>query len=145
MPSLEKIIYIKGDRKDVFELAKVMEDYPNFMPNLHSVKVLERSPNRTVSEWKAYVEDKYIEWTEEDIFDDDNTIIKFNLVGGDLDKFEGEWRFEEKDGGTNVVLTIEYEFGMPTLERLIGPTLHMKLEENIDLMLKYMKEKVEGK
>ncbi len=58
-----------------------------------------------------------------------------NLLEGDLDKFDGSWTFEERDGRTHVVLGVEYDFGVPTLAELIGPTLEKKVQENSDMML----------
>ena len=63
---------------------------------------------------------------------------------GYLDKFEGSWTFEERDGVTHVVLGVDYDFGVPTLAELIGPILHKKVEENSLMMLQALKAKSEG-
>ena len=49
--------------------------------------------------------------------------------------FEGAWTFENRDGRTHVVLGVEYDFGVPTLAELIGPTLQKKVRENSEMML----------
>jgi hypothetical protein len=42
-----------------------------------------------------------------------------------------------------VSLGIEYDFGVPTLAELIGPTLHRKVRENGDMMLAALKREAE--
>ncbi|HXM18474.1 MAG TPA: aromatase/cyclase [Candidatus Tumulicola sp.] len=144
MPYVETSIDIAARAEAIYALAKEMERYPDFMPDVESVKVLKREGNVTITRWKTLVEEAPIEWTEEDIFDDARTRIDYRLIEGDLDKFEGSWTFEERDGKTHVVLGVDYDFGVPTLAELIGPLLHKKVEENSVMMLKALKAKSEG-
>jgi ribosome-associated toxin RatA of RatAB toxin-antitoxin module len=144
MPYVQTEIDIAAPRKAIYELAKDMERYSEFMPDVEYVKILRRDGNKTVTRWKTLVEDAPIEWTEEDIFDDERTRIDYRLTEGDLDKFEGAWTFEERDGMTHVVLGVDYDFGVPTLAELIGPILQKKVEENSLMMLRALKAKSEG-
>jgi len=143
MPYVETAIEIKAPAKKIYELAKDMESYPEFMPDVESVKILEIKGNQTVTRWKTLVEEAPIEWTEVDIFDDERNRIDYRLIEGDLDKFEGAWTFEERDGVTNVVLAVDYDFGVPTLAELIGPILQKKVEENSQMMLRALKQRCE--
>jgi ribosome-associated toxin RatA of RatAB toxin-antitoxin module len=144
MPYVQTEIDIAAPRKAIYELAKDMERYSEFMPDVEYVKILRRDGKKTVTRWKTLVEDAPIEWTEEDIFDDERTRIDYRLIEGDLDKFEGAWTFEERDGMTHVVLGVDYDFGVPTLAELIGPILQKKVEENSLMMLRALKAKCEG-
>ncbi len=121
-----------------------MERYAEFMPDVEYVKIIKRDGNKTITRWKTLVEEAPIEWTEEDTFDDENTRIDYHLIEGDLDKFEGSWRFEELNGATRVVLGVDYDFGVPSLAELIGPILQKKVEENSAMMLQALKAKCEG-
>lgn len=143
MPYVESRIAIAAPARAVYELAKDQERFPEFMPDVETVKVLERYPDRAVSRWKTLVEEAPIEWTEEDRFDDRALRIDYALLEGDLDTFEGAWTFEERDGLTHVLLTVEYDFGVPTLAELIGPTLQKKVLENSEMMLKALKAQAE--
>jgi coenzyme Q-binding protein COQ10 len=146
MPYVETTIEIKAPARTIYELAKDMERYPEFMPDVETVKVLERKGNETVTRWKTLVEEAPIEWTEVDVFDDRKTRIDYRLIEGDLDKFEGAWTFtENSDGMTKVVLGVDYDFGVPTLAELIGPILQKKVEENSQMMLRALKERCEGR
>jgi len=144
MGYVEKSIVIAGKVDQVYQLAKDMEGYPAFMPDVESVKVVSREPDRTVTEWVTSVDGTPILWTELDIFDDANHTITYRLVEGDLDKFEGMWTFEETAGGTRVTLTVDYDFGIPELTALIGPTLEEKVGENSEMMLTGMKKRIEA-
>lgn len=145
MPYVETAIDIAAPARAIYELAKDMERYPEFMPDVETVKVLKREGNSTTTRWKTLVEEAPIEWTEVDIFDDEHTRIDYQLIEGDLDKFEGAWTFDERDGVTHVVLGVEYDFGVPTLAELIGPTLQKKVEENSLMMLTALKVRAESK
>ena len=144
MPWVERSILIDGPIEKVYELAKDMEAYPEFMPDVESVKVIERETHRTVTEWETSVDGTPILWTEEDRFDDENFVIDYHLIEGDLDKFEGQWRFLRSGSGTQVILTVDYDFGIPELTNLIGPTLEQKVGENSEMMLEGMKRRIEG-
>jgi ribosome-associated toxin RatA of RatAB toxin-antitoxin module len=144
LPYVESAIDISASRQRIYELAKDMERFPEFMPDVEAVKILKRDGNKTVTKWKSVIEDAPIEWTEEDVFDDVNTRIDYRLIEGDLDKFEGTWTFEERAGVTRVVLAVDYDFGVPSLAELIGPILQKKVEENSQMMLKALKSQSEG-
>jgi ribosome-associated toxin RatA of RatAB toxin-antitoxin module len=145
VPFIEADIVVDAPVRDVYELAKDQERFPEFMPDVETVRVLERRPDSILTRWKTLVEDAPIEWTEEDRFDDAATRIDYKLLEGDLEKFEGSWTFEERDGATYVKLGIDYDFGVPTLAELIGPTLAKKVRENADMMLAGLKKEAESR
>ncbi len=143
MPYVESRIVIAAPARRVYELAKDQERFPQFMPDVEKVTILERNPDSVISRWKTLVEEAPIEWTEEDRFDDAALRIDYQLLEGDLDKFEGAWTFEHRDGVTHVVLGVDYDFGVPTLAELIGPTLQKKVRENSEMMLAALKREAE--
>jgi coenzyme Q-binding protein COQ10 len=143
MPYVETSISIAAPARVVYELAKDQERFPEFMPDVETVKLIEQNAERAISRWKTLVEEAPIEWTEEDRFDDDALRIDYKLIEGDLDKFEGAWTFEERDGMTHVNLGVDFDFGVPTLAELIGPTLLRKVRENSEMMLAALKSEAE--
>jgi len=145
VPFVEVTIEVDAPARDVYELAKDQERFPQFMPDVESVTVLERHADRVITRWKTLVEDAPIEWVEEDLFDDAQTTIVYRLLEGDLDVFEGTWTFRERAGRTFVRLGVEYDFGVPTLAELIGPTLQRKVRENSEMMLAGLKREAESK
>jgi ribosome-associated toxin RatA of RatAB toxin-antitoxin module len=143
MPYVQTSIAIAAPARVVYELAKDQERFPEFMPDVETVKLIEQNAERAISRWKTLVEEAPIEWTEEDRFDDDALRIDYKLIEGDLDTFEGAWTFEERDGMTHVNLGVEFDFGVPTLAELIGPTLLRKVRENSEMMLAALKSEAE--
>ena len=145
MPYVECSIDVEAPAATVYELAKEQERFPEFMPDVETVVVLERHPDRVITRWKTLVEDAPIEWTEEDRFDDGALRIDYALIEGDLDTFEGAWTFEQDGTATRVVLGVDYDFGVPTLAELIGPTLEKKVRENSEMMLAALKAEAESR
>jgi ribosome-associated toxin RatA of RatAB toxin-antitoxin module len=143
MPYVESKIAIEAPAARVYELAKEQEHFPEFMPDVETVTILERRADGVISRWKTLVEEAPIEWTEDDRFDDEAMRIDYKLIEGDLDKFEGAWTFEYRDGATHVTLGVDYDFGVPTLAELIGPTLERKVRENSEMMLAALKAQAE--
>ena len=132
MPYVVATIVVDAPAALVYELAKDQERFPQFMPDVESVTVVERHPDRVLTRWKTLIEDAPIEWLEEDRFNDAELRIDYKLLEGDLDTFEGVWRFLPDPGGTLVSLDVTFDFGVPTLAELIGPTLEKKVRENAD-------------
>ena len=139
MPYVETSIYIEKDPDSVYRFAKNMETFPDYMVDVESVTVTEKTDNGTMTDWVTNIEGTPIVWTEKDVFDDVNRTITYQLTEGDLDKFEGNWAFKPEGTGTKVVLGVDFDFGIPHLEELIGPTLEAKVKENSDMMLSGVK------
>lgn len=143
MPYVEVAVAIGAPPRAVYGLAKQQERFPEFMPDVESVTVVEVRPDAVLTRWKTLVEDAPIEWLEEDRFDDDAVRIEYRLLEGDLDTFEGAWTFDPAGDGTLVTLGVRYDFGVPTLAELIGPTLEKKVRENAEMMLAGLKSEAE--
>jgi len=69
--------------------------------------------------------------------------MKMQGIKGDLKKFEGAWTFQPVSEGTEVTLTVDFEFGIPMIAALLHPIAKVKVKENCDMMLRGMKEKLE--
>lgn len=144
MPQVEASVVIKGNTAEVYALAKDMESYPQFMEDVVSIKVMERSPDRTITDWNARLQGKPMRWQEEDLFDDARPHIRYRQISGDLKKFEGDWFFDAAEEGTRVTLTVDFELGIPMFAAMLNPVAKLVVKNNIESMLKGMKEKVEG-
>lgn len=149
MPIITSSIEINGPIDEVYRLAKDVESFPQFMPDLKSVKVLERSSDgtRTVTEWVGIVKEfrTTIKWTEEDVWDDAARTCVFSLVKGDYSKYSGVWKFADLGGRTRFDSEIEVEYDVPLVGPLIKGIIAKKMKENVDNMLAAIKAKVESK
>ena len=147
MPIVQSSIEINGPVDEVYRLAKDVESFPQFMPDLKSVRVVEASADgsRTVTEWVGIVKEfrTTIKWTEEDIWDDEVHTCVFNLVKGDYSRYSGEWRFTDLGGRTRFDSEIEVEYDVPLIGPLIKGIIAKKMKENVDNMLGAIKQRVE--
>lgn len=143
MPYIEVTTHIYCDRAKIYPILKDMEKYPEFMADLVSVEVIERKDNTTITKWVSNVDGRIIRWTELDVFDDDNMHISYKQIEGDLKNFEGEWILTPVQEGTEIKLTVDFEFGIPMIAPLLNPILKKKVRDNSMNMLKSIKEKME--
>jgi ribosome-associated toxin RatA of RatAB toxin-antitoxin module len=145
LPYVETSIIINAEPEKIYQFACNMENFPDYMKDVEKVTIIERKENQTITDWETNVDGTPIYWKEIDYFNDKDLIIIYKLIEGDLDKFEGEWKFKATDKGTEVILSVDFDFGIPALEELIGPTLIVKVKENSLMMLEGMKKEIEGK
>lgn len=143
MPYVEVSLPVMAAAKDIYPILKEMDKYPEFMPDLVSVEVLERRDNTTVTKWVSNVDGRIIKWTELDVFDDAGMHIAYCQIDGDLKKFEGEWVLTPVEGGTEIKLTVDFEFGIPMISGLLNPILKKKVRANSENMLKAIQERLE--
>lgn len=148
MAVVSSSIEINGSLDRVYALAKDIEAFPEFMPDLKSISVVERSDDgcRTISDWVGIVKEfkTFIKWTEEDIWDDDAHTCVFTLVKGDYSKYSGKWKFTDLGGRTRFDSEIEVEYDVPLIGAIIKGIIAKKMKENVDNMLAAIKAKAEG-
>ena len=143
MPYVETKTLIKGQIDDIYNIVKNMEAYPGFMHDLESVEIIERGNDYTISHWVSNVDGRRIVWTERDTFFDDENRIVYKQTEGDLKKMEGEWRLKNSDDGVEVVLAVDFEFGIPMIAGLLNPILKKKVRDNSENMLAAVKAQIE--
>lgn len=143
MPYVETKTVIKGQIDDIYNIVKNMEAYPGFMHDLESVEIIERGNDYTISHWVSNVDGRRIVWTERDTFFDDENRIVYKQTEGDLKKMEGEWRLKNSDDGVEVVLAVDFEFGIPMIAGLLNPILKKKVRDNSENMLAAVKAQIE--
>lgn len=143
MPYVEVTMPVRCEPAKLYPIIKDMEKYPDFMPDLVSVEVIDRQETSTVTKWVSNVDGRIIKWTEKDIFDDTNRHITYKQIEGDLKKMEGEWILTPISEGTEVKLTVDFEFGIPMIAGLLNPILKKKVRVNSENMLKAIKERME--
>ena len=148
MAVIQSSVEINGPLEQVYALAKDIETFPEFMPDLKSVKVVESSEDgsRIVSDWVGIVKEfkTFVKWTEEDIWDEKAHTCTFTLVKGDYSKYSGFWKFTDLGGKTRFDSEIEVEYDVPLIGALIKGLIAKKMKDNVDNMLAAIKQQVEG-
>ena len=146
MPDVHAEIVITAPTERVYELAKDVERFPEFLPNVQQVTVRERDGARTVSEWVGLVPEfrRTIKWVEEDMWDDQARSCRFRSLSGDWDRYEGVWTFEADGEGTRVKLEIGYDYNVPLIGPLIRELLRRLVQRNAEETLEGLRRRAEG-
>lgn len=147
MPRIESTIDISASLERVWELAGRVEEFPEFMPDLKSLKVLERSDDglRTVTEWVGIVREfnTTVKWVEEDIWDPSSHQCQFKMIKGDYKQYEGTWSFQEVDDKVRFHSVIDFEYDVPLIGALIKNLVANKMKQNAENVLRSIKAKAE--
>lgn len=144
MPYVEISKLVKGSRSQIYELLKRVEEYPEFMADVESIRVLERDEHSSLSEWVTRLEGRRLRWVERETYQDAQYRIEYRQTEGDLKQFEGQWRLEEAPEGTLVTLTCRFDLGIPMFAALLDPIARLKVKENVESMLEGLRRKIEG-
>jgi ribosome-associated toxin RatA of RatAB toxin-antitoxin module len=146
VPDVHSEIVIGFPPQRVYELAKNVESFPEFLPNVQRVTIREREGPRTVSEWVGLVPEfrRTIRWVEEDLWDDGGLRCRFRSLSGDWDRYEGTWVFAREGEGTRVSLDISYDYNVPLIGPLIQKLLRKLVARNADETLEGLRRRAAG-
>lgn len=134
---------IRAPLADVYRVAKDVERFPEFMPDVQSIRIVERSGPRVTVEWVGVMQGRKIRWVEEDTWDDAAHRSTFHLLEGDFSKFEGSWSFIAVPDGTESTLVLDYEMDLPLAGALLANLLRVLVRKNLESMLASLKGQLE--
>jgi ribosome-associated toxin RatA of RatAB toxin-antitoxin module len=134
--TLELVIKAPVDR--VWRAVTDIERYPATMANVRAVKILEViSPQRRRCSWSVTLKGSILQWEEVEELDDEEYIVGFQQISGDMAVFEGSWRLEEIERNTTIVrFTVAFEIGIPLLAEMLNPVAQRSLRDNCLEMLR---------
>ena len=93
MARVELEVVIHAPLETVYAVARDVEAFPQFMPDVKSVRILEKSDDgsRTLTEWVAYASQLklQVKWTEEDLWDDTARTCRFRQVRATTTRWRG--------------------------------------------------------
>ncbi len=148
MPTIQSSVIINGDMDTVFNTAKNVEAFPEFMPDVKTVTILEKSSDGNIqkTEFVSIVKEfkTTIKWVEEEVWDPATRTSNFSLVKGDFKSYSGVWTFESVDGGIKFSSVIDFEYDIPLIGPMIKALVARKMQQNIDNMLSAIKVKIEA-
>jgi len=148
MPHIENSVSIHAPLATVFALARDAELFPQFMPDVESVSVTERSPDggRVVTDWVAVASDfkLKVRWTEEDLWDEAAHTCRFQQLKGDYTAYGGVWTFtSESEGVTHFQSEIDYELDIPLIGPLLKAVVARLMQSNTQKILEAIKVRAE--
>ncbi len=148
MPHIENHAVINAPLETVYAFAKDVELFPQFMPDVESVTVVERSEDgsRSVVDWVAVASDfkLKVRWTEEDIWDNAAHTCRFHQTKGDYTAYGGLWTFTAE--GSNVTRfqsEIDYELDIPLIGPLLKAVVARLMQSNTQKILDAIKARAE--
>lgn len=148
MPRVESSILIQAPRAAVMTVARDNATFPEFMADLYSLKVLEKSEDgsRVVSEWVGIVP-KFgtkLRWIEEDLWDEAAGTCTFRQLSGDYKSLGGVWTFaSEGENATRFSSVVDYEIEIPLVGPLIKTIIRKTVQDNVDSTLRAIKDRCE--
>lgn len=148
MPHIENQAIIAASLETVYAFAKDVELFPQFMPDVESVTVVERSEDgsRSVVDWVAVASDfkLKVRWTEEDLWDDAAHTCRFQQLKGDYTAYGGLWTFtEEGPAVTRFQSEIDYELDIPLIGPLLKAVVARLMRDNTQKILDAIKVRAE--
>ncbi|MDR7416851.1 MAG: SRPBCC family protein [Armatimonadota bacterium] len=143
MPRVEVQTLIRAPVETVYALAKDVERFPEFMPDLETVRLIARDGHRTTTEWVGRVQGRRIRWVEEDTWDDATHTCTFRQREGDFDRYEGVWTFEPVQTGCRTRLVVEFELSIPLLGPLLANLVLLLMRKNAERMLDALRRRAE--
>lgn len=148
MPDLQHQIRIAAPPETVYAVARDVERFPEFMPEVQRLTVLERSEDgtRQVTEWVGLIPTikLTIKWTEEDLWNDAERTCHFKQLKGDFTEYGGVWRFVPDGEGTRFESELHYELEIPTVGPLIRGVVRKIMDTNVQRLQAAIKERVES-
>ena len=149
MPRVESSIVIQAPRDAVLAVARKAEDFPEFMEDVESVMIRERSDDgsRVVSDWVAVVPKfgNKIRWVEEDLWDESAGTCTFRQLSGDYKQWEGVWTFTpEGENATRFSSQVDYEIEIPLVGPLIKTIIRKAVQNNTDATLRAIRDRCEA-
>lgn len=146
MPQVETSTLIDAPLDRVYAIAQDTDSYPEFIRDVHSVKVVERTGNSLVVDYVGIVPtfNLKIRWRQEETWDDDAHTSRFHQIDGDYDKMSGSWTFNEEKGGVRFDQSLDYEYNVPTIGPLIKKVIQGLVVKNLENIGQAIKERAEA-
>jgi ribosome-associated toxin RatA of RatAB toxin-antitoxin module len=136
--------------QQVYAAAQRVERFPDVMPNLDSVEVVENEGSGTVvTKWNGSFSlgplKKDVSWTERDVWNEQNLSCRFDLISGDMKTYSGTWRFIPlADGGCEAELRMDFVLGIPVLGPMVNAIVDKLMQQNCDELLEALEKIARG-
>lgn len=148
MPVIRNSLFIAAAPDAVYAVARDVERFPDFMPDVQRITIVEASEDRRrqVVEWVGLIPTfkLTVKWTEEDLWDENERTCRFSQVKGDFSRYGGLWRFAPHDNGTLFESELDYDLEIPTIGPLIRGVVRKIMTDNVDRLQAAIKRRVEG-
>lgn len=138
MASVERNIKVNVPVEKFFAVITDYESYPEFLPEVEEVKILDKKGNRKT----VYFKVKYLKTVEYtlDMVEEKNKEVRWKLKEGDFKKNEGMWKLKKEGSGTDATYSVDIEFSFPVPGFILKKLISVSLPQ----MLNRFKERAES-
>jgi coenzyme Q-binding protein COQ10 len=136
---------IRGTKESIYSLLKNMEQFPQFIHDIKSIKVTKKMDNTFITEWNITIEGANIVWLERDTFNNKEMHVKFKMLHGDFNAYEGEWLLKDERHKIVLCLSAHIDWGAPAFLKFIKPVIEKKAKKAFKTFLLAIKKEVERK
>lgn len=139
MPVVKVRSTIKGSAREAYERAKDVSSFESWLPDVESIRFLEKTPSGAVTEWATVVQGRIFRWVQQEKYNDEKMVICYEQTRGDLKSMTGDWTFEKVPEGVRVTITCTFDIGIPMLAALLDPVVEGALRRNLEAILEALK------
>ena len=144
MAKMAKTISINSPVDKVFDYLSEPANLPEIWPSLVEIKDVERLPNGGTSfRWVYKMSGMCLKGTMEDIEFVANQRVVSKGKGCGV-KATYIWTFQPEDGGTKIMVEVEWTVPIPVLGKLVEAFIVKQNEHEFELMLANLKDKTEA-
>jgi ribosome-associated toxin RatA of RatAB toxin-antitoxin module len=147
MPKIEMRTTIKAPLDKVVEIARDVERYPEFMPDVRGVRILETSVDGNTQrvEWIGYIKQfaREIKWVQEDRWVTPSR-VEYAQIQGDYDRMQGYWEFRDAGGDTEFTSVFDYEYKVPLVGALLAKVVDFVVRQNLNSVMAGIQKRAEG-
>jgi len=137
---LSKIIPAQKWR--VIRLLTKIWEFPNYIPSVKEVTVIEKTRHMMRTKWRVHVDNVPINWIEEDVLRLNENTIYFKAIEGDLEKFDGEWKFRDHPQGTEITVNVYLKVGIPAIKDFADAYIKKILTRNFEAILEALERRL---
>ncbi|WP_337867986.1 SRPBCC family protein [Meiothermus sp.] len=141
MPEVMSELYIPKPPKEVYAAARDLAGLKPYLKDVETLEVLEDHGTTSRTKFVAIAMGKKVHWIEDEQWFDAEFRNVFDSKEGDFDVYRGSWTFLPEGQGTKAVLQLEYELNIPIFGGLLQKLVKKLMQENIDDLLRGLKER----
>ncbi len=143
MPKIEKSVSVNAEAGRVFEVLQQAEQFPQFLPYVKGVSVVENTGEAQVLDWAVTAPGVGMEvrWRSRHTVHPSEHRITIQPEGSSIVSLSGEWQVVPSDAGSELKASIEYQANVPPM---FAGVAQKAVDEIITGWLNGFKKQAEG-
>ncbi|UCC94585.1 MAG: NAD(P)-binding domain-containing protein [Candidatus Omnitrophota bacterium] len=126
---------IHAEKWRVVRLLTKVWEFPTYIATVKESSVIHRTHNKMRTKWRVQIDSIPISWVEEDTLCLQEDAIYFEAIEGDLEKFKGQWKFQDHPEGTEVAVDVHLNVGIPAIKDFADIYIERLLTRNFEAIL----------